>query len=90
MDAASKLGLYPLIEPYHVGELAVSELHTVYYEISGNPDGLPVVFVHGGPGGGTEPSHRRFFDPSGMFFSVFFRVGDRRSAFSERTMPSAG
>lgn len=61
--------LYPPIKPYFAGELAVSDLHVVYYELSGNPNGLPVLFIHGGPGGGTEPAHRRFFDPDGMLSS---------------------
>ena len=56
--------LYPEIEPFDSGFLRVSELHTLYYEQSGNPNGKPVVFVHGGPGGGTSPKCRRFFDPA--------------------------
>src|SRR5690606_15436007 len=44
-------------------KLRVSDLHEIYWEESGNPEGKPVVFLHGGPGGGTEPKHRRFFDP---------------------------
>ncbi len=56
--------LYPPIEPYDQGMLAVSPVHTMYYEQSGNPDGVPVVFLHGGPGGGTDPVYRRFFDPA--------------------------
>lgn len=59
--------LYPPIDPYKVGFLDVSDLHTVYYEVSGNPNGIPVCFLHGGPGGGTVEAHRRFFDPTGMF-----------------------
>jgi proline iminopeptidase len=55
---------YPEIEPYRTGHLKVSGLHEIYYEESGNKDGKPVVFLHGGPGGGTEPKHRRFFDPA--------------------------
>ncbi len=55
--------LYPEIEPFNSGTLAVSPLHTLYYEESGNPKGKPVVFLHGGPGGGTNPKCRRFFDP---------------------------
>lgn len=54
---------YPEIEPYKTGRLKVSDLHEVYYEEVGNPNGKPVLFVHGGPGGGIEPSHRRYFDP---------------------------
>lgn len=55
--------LYPEIEPHASGLLRVDDLHEIYWEVSGNPDGKPVVFLHGGPGGGTEPKHRRFFDP---------------------------
>ena len=54
---------YPAIEPFKTGRLKVSAVHELYYEESGNPAGKPVVFVHGGPGGGTEPSYRQFFDP---------------------------
>ena len=55
--------LYPEIEPFNDGYLRVSEIHEIYYEESGNPDGRPVVFVHGGPGAGCDPKARRFFDP---------------------------
>ncbi|CAF4367052.1 unnamed protein product, partial [Adineta steineri] len=55
--------LYPEIEPYKTGMLKVSDAHTLYYEEVGNPSGKPVVFVHGGPGGGTDLRDRRFFDP---------------------------
>ena len=54
--------LYPEIEPYEIGQLKVSELHTLYFEQSGNPNGKPVVFLHGGPGGGTNAKCRRFLD----------------------------
>lgn len=53
--------LYPPIEPYNTGRLRVSEVHEIYFEESGNPSGKPVVFLHGGPGGGSEPKQRRFF-----------------------------
>jgi proline iminopeptidase len=56
--------LYPEIEPYTSGRLQVSAVHDLYYEECGNPDGKPVIFVHGGPGGGTGPQDRRFFDPN--------------------------
>lgn len=55
--------LYPEIEPYKNGYLKVSELHKIYYECSGNPEGLPVIVLHGGPGGRTRPVMRRYFDP---------------------------
>ncbi len=55
--------LYPEIEPYRAGTLTVSPIHTLYYEECGNKNGKPVIFVHGGPGGGTGPQDRRFFNP---------------------------
>jgi proline iminopeptidase len=56
--------LYPAIEPYTKGHLGVSPLHEIYYEQCGNPRGQPVVFLHGGPGGGGDTTPRRFFDPA--------------------------
>lgn len=55
--------MYPEIEPYETGMLDVGDGHSLYWETSGNPDGKPVVFLHGGPGGATSPTHRRLFDP---------------------------
>ena len=55
--------LYPPIEPYRTGSLKVSGLHEIYFEECGNPDGKPVLFLHGGPGGGCSPKSRRFFHP---------------------------
>jgi proline iminopeptidase len=55
--------LYPPIEPYHRFFLETGTLHRVYIEQSGNPDGIPVIFLHGGPCSGTKPDHRRFFNP---------------------------
>jgi proline iminopeptidase len=55
--------LFPEIEPYDSGFLRVSEIHEIYYEQSGNPQGKPVFFLHGGPGGGTSPVSRRLYDP---------------------------
>jgi proline iminopeptidase len=55
--------LYPEIEPYSTGFLKVSDLHTIYFEEVGNPKGKPVVFLHGGPGGGISSSYRRYFNP---------------------------
>ncbi|KAH9856536.1 proline iminopeptidase [Lenzites betulinus] len=56
--------MYPPITPFETGMLKVSDLHTLYYELSGNREGVPVIFVHGGPGGGTDEKDRSFFDPS--------------------------
>ena len=61
--ARAARGLYPPIEPYNSGMLRVSVVHEIYYEESGNPHGKPAVFLHGGPGGGTDPGMRRFFNP---------------------------
>ena len=54
---------YSPIEPYQTGMLEVSELHNIYWEVSGNPEGVPIVFLHGGPGSGTNPFHRTYFNP---------------------------
>jgi proline iminopeptidase len=70
---------YPDIEPYDTGMLPVSDLHTVYWEQSGNPKGKPVVFVHGGPGGGTDAKQRRFFDPEAYRIILFDQRGCGRS-----------
>ncbi|KAG1467313.1 hypothetical protein G6F57_013080 [Rhizopus arrhizus] len=51
--------LYPAIEPYREFTLAVSDLHTLHIEECGTPDGIPVVYLHGGPGAGISPTHRR-------------------------------
>jgi proline iminopeptidase len=56
--------LYPPIEPYRTGTLPVTPLHTLYFEEVGNPNGKPVVFLHGGPGGGLDADYRRYFDPT--------------------------
>lgn len=56
--------LYPPIEPFETGELLVGDGQRMYWEVSGNPAGKPVVFLHGGPGSGTSPWQRRFFDPA--------------------------
>jgi proline iminopeptidase len=67
--------LYPAIAPYQTGMLPVSEIHTLYYEQSGNPNGKPVVFLHGGPGGGTIPEYRQYFDPSQWRIILFDQRG---------------
>lgn len=77
-DAVMKT-FYPPIEPYDQGMLAVSPIHRLYYEQSGNPEGLPVVFLHGGPGGGTIPDYRRFFDPEVYRIVLFDQRGAGRS-----------
>jgi proline iminopeptidase len=71
--------LYPALEPNERGRLRVSELHEIYYEVSGKPDGKPVAFVHGGPGGGCGPGQRRFFDPERYRIVLFDQRGCGRS-----------
>ncbi len=67
--------LYPAIAPYQTGTLQVSDLHTVYFEQSGNPQGKPVVFLHGGPGGGSDPLYRQYFDPKKWRIVLFDQRG---------------
>ncbi len=71
--------LYPPIEPNRTGVLGVTGGHEIYWEESGSPDGTPVVFVHGGPGGGTGPEQRRFFDPSAYRIVLFDQRGCGKS-----------
>src|SRR6185312_1091607 len=71
--------LYPPIEPYSTGYLRVDANHRVYFEESGNPKGKPVVLLHGGPGGGTEPRMRRFFNPKKYRIVLFDQRGCGRS-----------
>ncbi len=71
---------YPEIEPYASYRFAVSDLHTLYVEECGNPEGLPALFLHGGPGAGCESYHRRFFDPEQYRVVLFDQRGSGRSA----------
>lgn len=71
--------LYPSIEPHYTSHLRVSERHTLYVEVSGKPDGKPVVFLHGGPGGGTVPVYRQFFDPNRWRIILFDQRGCGKS-----------
>jgi proline iminopeptidase len=71
--------LYQVIEPYRTGRLPVDDLHTVYWEECGNPTGVPVLFLHGGPGAGCSPEHRRFFDPQYYRIVLFDQRGAGRS-----------
>jgi proline iminopeptidase len=71
--------LYDPIEPYDSGRLAVSNIHTLYYEQAGNPEGQPVVFLHGGPGGGLIPDYRRYFDPEAYRIVLFDQRGSGQS-----------
>jgi proline iminopeptidase len=71
--------LYPPLEPYRTGYLRVDANHRIYFEESGNPKGKPAVFLHGGPGGGTEPKMRRFFNPKRYRIVLFDQRGCGRS-----------
>ncbi len=71
--------LYPPIEPYNEYKLKVSDLHTIYVQEAGNPQGKPVVFLHGGPGGGIEPVYRQYFNPDKWRIILFDQRGCGRS-----------
>ena len=70
---------YPAIRPFNSGMLRVSPVHEIYYEESGNPKGKPVVFLHGGPGGGTDPKMRRLFNPKRYRIVLFDQRGCGKS-----------
>ncbi len=78
-SADKRVGLYPSIAPYSQGRLRVSDLHELYYEQAGNPKGIPVLTVHGGPGGGSSPTMRRFHDPDRYRIILFDQRGCGRS-----------
>lgn len=71
--------LFPAIQPSRTWRFPVSETHTLYIEESGNPQGVPVVFLHGGPGGSCEPGHRRFFNPEAYRIILFDQRGCGKS-----------
>jgi|ERR1051325_2660850 proline iminopeptidase len=71
--------LYDPIEPFDTGRLRVSPIHELYYEQCGNPNGKPVVFLHGGPGGGISPDYRRYFDPKVYRLVLFDQRGSGQS-----------
>ena len=70
---------FPEIEPYETGTLTVDDIHTLYWEECGNPDGEPVIFLHGGPGAGCSTQDRRFFDPAYFRIILFDQRGAGRS-----------
>src|ERR1700742_1565715 len=82
---------FPSIEPYRSGRLKVDGLHELYWEECGAPKGKPVVFLHGGPGAGASPAHRRFFDPRHYRIVIFDQRGAGRStplgALNDNTTP---
>ena len=71
--------MYPETEPYQTHRIAVDTIHTLYVEECGNPTGLPVIFLHGGPGAGLASYHRRFFDPARYRIVLFDQRGAGRS-----------
>ncbi|MBC8268066.1 MAG: prolyl aminopeptidase [Rhodospirillaceae bacterium] len=80
MDAKlENTDLYPALNPKRSGMLDVGDGHQIYWEQSGNPDGQPVIFLHGGPGAGCSPTHRRFFDPAHYRIVLFDQRGCGKS-----------
>lgn len=79
MADSAKRGLYPPVAPYNSGYLQVADLHELYFEECGNPNGKPVVFLHGGPGAGSNAAVRRFFDPARYRIVIFDQRGSGRS-----------
>ena len=73
------ISFYPSIDPYDTGMLEVSGGHSIYYEQSGNPDGKPAIYLHGGPGGGSSPGQRRVFNPEKYRIILFDQRGCGRS-----------
>ena len=71
--------LYPAVEPRVSGYLKVSQLHQIYWEEVGNPIGVPILFLHGGPGAGISPMHRCFFDPNFYRIILFDQRGAGKS-----------
>ena len=71
--------LYPPIEPFETGTLGLDAPHVMYWELCGNPAGRPALFLHGGPGAGLSPDHRRFFDPAHYRIVLFDQRGSGRS-----------
>jgi proline iminopeptidase len=78
-SAAKEITLWPENEPYQTGKLKVSDLHEIYYELCGNPQGKPVFVLHGGPGGGSSPYMRRFFNPDEFMIVLHDQRGAGKS-----------
>src|SRR5437773_12348063 len=87
-------GLFPEIEPHSGGMLRLDSLHSMYWEECGRRDGIPAVFLHGGPGAGSTPKHRRFFDPGACRIIVYYQRGAGRSTplgeLRDNTSPQPG
>lgn len=78
-DSSRRTDLFPPLEPYASGLLRLDARHQMYWEESGNPRGAPILFLHGGPGAGATPAHRRFFDPLHYRIVIFDQRGAGRS-----------
>ena len=76
--------LFPKIEVREKGFLLVSDIHSVYWERSGNPNGKKILVIHGGPGGGSQPRYRRYFDPDKFDIIQF----DQSCLFTHLTLPT--
>ena len=79
ISVPTRSDFYPPIQPYQNARMALDGVHTMHYEQSGNPHGVPVLFLHGGPGAGASASHRQFFDPSFYRIVIFDQRGAGRS-----------
>lgn len=79
LDPSPMDALYPPFEPFNQGTLDVDAIHTLYFEERGNPEGIPALFLHGGPGGGCTPTDHRFFDPAKYRVVLFDQRGCGRS-----------
>jgi proline iminopeptidase len=79
MSARERYALYPSLEPFAAGRMDVGDGHEIYFEECGNPDGIPALIVHGGPGGGSNPTMRRFHDPARYRIILFDQRGCGRS-----------
>ena len=88
---APDAALFPEIAPYATGRLALDAVHTMHWEACGNPAGVPLVFLHGGPGGGCMPHHRRYYDPEFWNIVLYDQRGAGRStpvaALADNTTP---
>ena len=78
-SSSSDASLFPEIEPYATGRLPLDTVHVMQWEACGNRDGVPLVFLHGGPGGGCLPHHRRFYDPAFWNIVLYDQRGAGRS-----------
>ena len=93
-SSSSDASLFPEIEPYATGRIALDAVHVMQWETCGNKNGVPLVFLHGGPGGGCLPHHRRFYDPAFWNIVLYDQRGAGRStpaaALADNTTPASG